>query len=102
MNDVYVLRGLAERYAEVARKPVQQERRELWRAHISLERTRPPVLFSFGMHNAWCEEVFGDHVMECEDPFYRAHERNLRMLLFHDTVGDDWVMEPWITFNLHI
>ena len=31
--DIRVLRELAEQYAEVAQKPVQEERRELWRAH---------------------------------------------------------------------
>jgi hypothetical protein len=96
-NDIRVLRELAEQYAQIAQKPVQEERRDLWRAHNSLERTHPLVLVTYGMHNVWCEEVFGDHVMECQDPFYRAHERYLRMMLFHDTIGDDYILEPWIT-----
>ena len=96
-NDIRILRDLAARYADVAADPVNDERRALWRAHMSLKRTRPPVLASFGIWNVWCREVFGDERMECQDPFYRAHERNLRMALFHAEVGDDWIAEPWIT-----
>lgn len=97
MHDIRILRELAERYAEVAAKPIQDERRKLWRRHNSLQSTRLPVLISFGFWNAWCEDVFGDQMMDCRDPFYRGHERNLRMALFHDSIGDDHILEPWIT-----
>jgi hypothetical protein len=96
-HDIQVLRALARRYAEVAAKPVQEERRELWRRHNSLRRTRPPVIVTYGIWNAWCEDVFGDHALACEDPFFRGHERDLRMALFHDSIGDDFCLEPWIT-----
>jgi hypothetical protein len=96
MEDVQILRQLAHQYAETAAKPVQEDRRALWRAHNSLKKTRPPVLVTYGMWNVWCREVFGDQAMQCKDPFYRQHERNLRMLLFHDTIGDDFILEPWI------
>jgi hypothetical protein len=91
------LRGLAERYAEAAGDPIQEERCELWRRHNSLRSTRPPVIVTFGIWNAWCEEVFGDSIMECRDPFFRGHERNLRMALYHNAIGDDYILEPWIT-----
>jgi hypothetical protein len=96
-RDVQVLRDLAERYAEIAHKDVQEERRRLWTQLNGLQRTRPTVLASFGMHNVWCRDVFGDARMACEDPFYRAHERHLRMAIFQDDVGDDCILEPWIT-----
>lgn len=96
-SDIRVLRGLAEQYAHVAQQPVQEQRRNLWRAHNGLERTRPLVLVNYGLHNAWCKEVFGGHAMTCQDPFYRGHERYLRMALFHDSIGDDHILEPWIT-----
>jgi hypothetical protein len=96
-HDIQTLRELAERYAEVAARPVQEERRELWRRHNSLQRTRTPVIVTFGIWNAWCEDVFGDQMMACSDPFFREHERNLRMALFHDAIGDDFILEPWIT-----
>ena len=42
-SDVSILRELAKQYADVAAKPVQAERRGLWRRHNSLERTRPLI-----------------------------------------------------------
>ncbi len=94
-HDIHVVRELAKQYAAVAANPVQEERRRLWSSHNSLKPTRPPVLATYGMWNVWCREVFGDHAMKCTDPFYRDHERVLRMKLFQDTVGDDSILEPW-------
>jgi hypothetical protein len=39
-KDVRILRELAKEYAELAAKPLQEERRELWSAHFSLKETR--------------------------------------------------------------
>lgn len=96
-KDIQVLRQLATEYAVIAADPIQEERRALWRAHMSLRPTRPLVLVSFGIWNAWCSQVFGDGVLECEDPFYRAHERGLRMAIFRAGLGSDVITEPWIT-----
>ena len=92
-----VVRELAEQYAELAADPRQDELRRLWTAHNSLRSERTMVLVSIGYHNVWCREVFGDDRMQCEDPFWRAYERLLRMHLFHGTVGDDWIFEPWLS-----
>ena len=96
-HDVAVLRELAAQVAEIAAKPVQEERRRLWTAHHSLQPTRPLVLSTFGMWNVWCREVFGDQNLKCKDPFYRERERTLRMRLFQDSTGDDSIQEPWFT-----
>lgn len=98
-RDVEILRGLVEQYAALAAEPVMQERRELWRAHQSLEHTRPLVLANFGYWNAWCRETFGDPAMQCEDPFFRAYERDLRMRIHRGEVGDDCIAEPWLTLH---
>jgi len=95
--DVKILRDLAKHYAELAAKPIQDQRRRLWSAHQSLKPTPVPVLATYGMWNVWCREFFGDAAMKCQDPFYRDHERALRMLIFQDSVGDDSILEPWIT-----
>jgi hypothetical protein len=97
MSDRSILRELAVRYRAAASDPVYGERRALWSQENSLKKTRPLVIASFGMWNVWCKEVFGDHVMQCQDPFLREHERFLRMKLFQHEVGDDQVLEPWIT-----
>ncbi|MFC1454106.1 hypothetical protein ACFLQL_02895 [Verrucomicrobiota bacterium] len=101
-NDIKILRELAKQYTELANKPVQEERRRLWAAHFSLKKTRPPIIVLYGMYNVWCREVFGDRAMRCADPFYRAHERELRMKIFHDSIGDDFIMEPWLTQNASV
>jgi len=91
--DVSILRELAKRYAEIAAKPVQDERRELWRKHNSLVRTRP--LLYVGWFAAWHEAP--ESRLQCQDPFYQQHERFLRQVLFQDTLDDDSILEPWIT-----
>ena len=97
-NDKAVLRPLGEKYMTIANQPVQAERRDLWNRHFSNQPTaRPPIIARFGMWNVWCKEMFSDAAMQCVDPFYREYERALRLRLFHWTVGDDEVFDPWIT-----
>lgn len=98
-RDVAALRQLAARYAEIAAAPIQDQRRALWRTHFSLKATRVPIVVHFGFWNAWAKEYFGDDRLECRDPFYREHERNLRILLFQHTTGDDTVLEPWLNLR---
>ena len=92
-RDVRIIRDLAKQYAEIAAKEIQDERRDLWRRHNSLERTRPLVYVRW--FAAWNEAP--ESRLQCEDPFYQTHERVLRQLIFQDTLGDDYVIEPWIT-----
>jgi hypothetical protein len=102
-KDRDVLRKLAARYAEIAALPIQAEKRKLWTEHFSLKPTRVPVLATYGMWNVWCREVFGDARMACQDPFFRHHERELRMRIFqHEVVGDDTIQEPWMTLRADV
>jgi hypothetical protein len=94
-RDVTVMRELAKEYAEICRQPVEDERRELWRRLNSLQTVRPLFNLRFGDWNYWCREEFGPR-LRCEDPFFRDHELRLRLRLFHATLGDDAVFEPWI------
>ncbi|MDD5688286.1 MAG: hypothetical protein PHE88_10690 [Elusimicrobia bacterium] len=98
-EDIQILRDLAKQYAEICANPIQEEKRKLWSDHFSLKKTRPPILVSFGMWNLWCREVFADKAMKCKDSFYRNRERILRLKLFHNSIGDDCVFEPWITLD---
>lgn len=97
LNDIRILRDLAKQYAELAAQPIQEQRRRLWSAHHSFKPSPVPVLATYGMWNVWCREFFGDAAMKCQDPFFRDHERALRMMIFQDSVGDDSILEPWIT-----
>lgn len=96
--DVVILRDLARQYLEITRKPVYDQRRKLWTAHNSLDKTEPPIfLENYGCWLAWCREYFADNTMRCVDPFYREHERQLRIFIFQDGLGHDGVLEPWLT-----
>ncbi|MCL1887877.1 MAG: hypothetical protein FWF96_03275 [Kiritimatiellaeota bacterium] len=99
-HDITILRELAQRYAEIAALPVQEEKRKLWADHNSLKPTRVPIIAAFGMWNVWCREVFGDANMKCEDPFYKWFERHFRMALFQHDVGDDSIQEPWVPIGV--
>jgi len=92
-HDRTLIRDLAKRYAEIAAKPIQDERRDLWRRHNSLERTRPLVLCSWLA--AWNEHPWSK--LESEDPFWHQHERFLKKYIVQDSIGDDYIIEPWIT-----
>ncbi len=92
-HDVQLIRDLAKRYAEIAAKPIQDERRDLWRRHNSLQRTRPLIYMRWLA--AWNEHPWAQP--ECEDPFWQGHERFLKQMIVQDTIGDDYVIEPWIT-----
>ena len=91
-RDVEILRDLARRYVEVCQKDVQDERRDLWRRHNSLIRTRPLI---YVRAFAWRETP--ESKLECQDPFYRGHENFMREMLYRDILGDDYIIEPWIT-----
>ena len=91
-RNLNVLRELAKSVAEIAAKDIQEERRELWRAHNNFERVRPPVCIRGG-----CEwEAIGPQ-MVCDDPFDRSCESFLRYQILKDTYGDDSIVEPWVT-----
>ena len=92
-QDLAILRDLAKQLAEIAGSDIQEERRELWRRLNNLERVRPPV---YVRHGGWEQEVIPP-LIKCEDPFYRQHEYNMRFLIFQNSIGDDYVIEPWIT-----
>jgi len=94
-RDRRILRELAGKYREICEKDVQEERRELWRNHNSLVKTRPPVLCSWHWGSNAAAELLADE-MRCESELLRPHERWLRNMIFHDTLGDDHVCEPWI------
>ena len=60
MSDNEILRDLAMQYVEVCNDPVQEERRDLWRAHNSLKPTRPLI---YVRAFAWPEQIGTDYVI---------------------------------------
>lgn len=92
LEDKKILRDLAKRYLDVCTREVQAERRDLWRRHNSLKRTRPLI---YVRAFAWREMAESRCV--CEDPFYRGYEDHFRRMLFWNDFEDDSVFEPWVS-----
>ena len=91
-TDRTILRDLAQHYLEVCNRPVQAERRRLWRQHNSLKWTRPLI---YVRAFAWRE--MPESRCQCSDPFLRTYEDFFRNRLFWDSLDDDSVFEPWVT-----
>jgi len=96
-HDKKILSELAKQVKDVASKPIQSERRENWRKLNSLKMARPMINVNYFM---WWQEVYDDaSTLKCIHPYARRAERDLLQALFHDRVGDDTVIEPWITIR---
>jgi hypothetical protein len=93
-SDRAVLRDLAKQYVWVAEDPIQDERRDLWRRHNSLQKTLPLI---YVRAFAWREMPESKCV--CEDPFFRQFESFFRTELFRSTFRDDFIFEPWVTLQ---
>ena len=70
-RDREILRGLAARVAEVASRPIEAEKRELWYRHNSLEATRPLIFCD--PENGWYEILTPDQ-LKCEGNLARIWE----------------------------
>lgn len=91
-----ILRPLASRVAELANRPIEQEKRTLWYRHNALEPTRPLIVCEPG--DGWSEIITPDK-LECEGELARKWEMTLRMETFLGAeMCDDGVIEPY--FNV--
>lgn len=95
MNDINIIRELAKEVLMIAHKPVQDERRILWRKQNSFKRVRPLIYVRAFAFN----EIFDYNRLRCVEPFFRKYEYQLQMIKFRDTIGDDFIIEPWINVN---
>jgi hypothetical protein len=90
--DIQILRDLTSRYAELTQQPHQQERRRQWRKLNSLKPERPLIYV-----RAFAWQEMAESQCKCEDLFLRRFENYLRERLFHSTLGDDFIYEPWLS-----
>ncbi|MCZ7547481.1 MAG: hypothetical protein M5R40_29970 [Anaerolineae bacterium] len=78
-DDRAVLRRLAARVAELAARPIEQEKRTLWYRHNALEPTRPLV---FCDPEVGWQEIITPNQMECTGALARDWEFRLRKEIF--------------------
>jgi len=91
-GDRAVLRRLAAEVAELAARPIEQEKRELWYRHNALEATRPVIFCD--PENSW-NEIIPPSALECEGELARMWELHLRREVFWGRqMGDDRVVAP--------
>lgn len=92
-KDHRILRELAKRTADLASRPVEEEKRALWYGHNALEATRP-LVFCFP-ENGWNEIITEDH-MRCSGALAREWEMILRKDIFWgESMRDDRVVQPF-------
>ena len=91
-----ILRDLAAKVAELAARPVEEEKKRLWTLHNDLHPTRPLVFCD--PENGWNEIIPQDQI-QCEGALFRMWEMALRKEVFWgETMRDDRVIEPY--FNI--
>ena len=97
-NDRNILRTLAAKVGELANRPIESEKRNLWYKHNDLEPTRP-LIFCDPEHG-WGEIIL-DEQLQCQGELAREWEWLLRREIFWgESMGDDRVTVPFFTVPL--
>ena len=79
-SDVRMIRDLATRVAEIAARPVQEEKRVLWRKLNARQPVRPMVMMD---QVCWHElNGGGELTLQCTDTECRGYEEHLRRILY--------------------
>ena len=90
-KDKNILRGLAKRVAEIAARPEQEEKANLWRQHNALEETRPMIFCD--PENAWYE-IFPADRLTCTGDVARMWEfQLLKEIYWAEKIKDDRVTD---------
>ena len=94
-KDRSVLRELAQRVAEIAALPVQEEKKRLWGKLNGLRPERPMVTID---QLCWNElNIDNKLTLACEDPECQNYEDRLRKILFQwEYFPVDMVVEPYV------
>ena len=94
-KDRAILRELAQRVADIAALPVQEEKKRLWRRLNGLNPERPMVCID---QVCWNEMDVEDKLkLRCEDRQCRSYERQFREILYRwEYFPVDMVVEPFI------
>ena len=95
-KDKLLLRELAAKVAELAARPLEKEKRNLWVNHNSLKSFQP-VIFA-DPENGW-NEIITSEMIQCYGKLARRWEMILRKEIYWaQSICDDKVIEPY--FNV--
>ena len=94
------LRRLAAEVAELAARPIEAEKRDLWYRHNALAATRPVIFCD--PENGW-NEIIRPADLACHSPLARLWEMHLCKEIFWGTqMGDDYTIRPCFNvFHVH-
>ncbi|HBQ63972.1 MAG TPA: hypothetical protein DD727_03430 [Clostridiales bacterium] len=93
------MRELAAQVAAAAATGEMERKRDLWRRHNSLQRT-PVLTYIFAFPgDVGGREGVPKEILRCATPFLRELEFALRLELFRASLGDDQIIEPWLTIR---
>lgn len=101
-DEINVLRSLAQMVAELANRPIEQKKRQLWLSHNSLQPTRPVIFCD--PENGW-HEIITEKDLHCISYPARQWEFNLRKEIFwgkemqDDRVIDNHFNVPYVFEN---
>lgn len=92
--DQRILRDLAGQVADLAKLPVETEKRRLWKEHNALQPTRPVIFCDPEV--GWGEIITPD-VLRCQNSLARQVEDYLRKIVFWGTqMLDDRPIDPYL------
>jgi hypothetical protein len=92
-KDRRILRSLASKMAELAGRPNEEDKKELWYAHNDLIHTRPLVFCD--PEGGWDEIIPADS-LKCNGDLAQRWEKYLRKEIFWgEIMKDDKVIEPY-------
>lgn len=93
-EDKAILRELAEKVKKLASEPCMEEKRQLWKKHNMLQKTRPLVFCD--PENGW-NEIITRRQMRCKGRLAQRWEMDLRKEIFWgEDMGDDKPVEPYL------
>ncbi len=99
VNEIGVLRHLAERVAELAATGENREKTDRWTRLTDLDRSAGPLTLIHLWPLAWAETLPDEDHLVCEDENARFYERDLRQRIWSvESLHDDTVLEPIIRF----
>ena len=92
-----VLRELAKKIKNLANRPIEEEKKDLWYKHNALEETRPLVFCD--PENGWYEIIPANTII-CTNPLARLWEFRMKKEIFWgEHLQDDKVIDD--IFNVH-
>ena len=90
-EDVWILRELVKRVADIAQHPGQEEKRKEWYRHNELGKGKPMLLVF--PEDAWFE-ILPTESLQIKDVYWKQWEWYLKHLVYrYDKLKDDFVTE---------